>query len=142
MKWLIDTNIISEIRKGDRCQERVARWWGERADEDLFLSVLTIGEIGKGIAAVRPRNAAKAREIEAWLRGVTDAFASRIIPIDAAVAKEWGRISALRPLPVIDALLAATAIAHEMVLATRNTPDVAGTGARLYNPFNPDPWAA
>lgn len=142
MKWLIDTNVISEIRKGTRSDERLATWWGGLSDQDLYLSALTIGEIRKGIEAIQPRNAAKAREIELWLRWVIDAFGPRVLPIDAAVAQEWGRISALRPLPVIDALLAATAIAHGLVLATRNTADVAGTGARLYNPFSPDPWTA
>jgi predicted nucleic acid-binding protein len=140
VKWLVDTNIISEIRKGDRCQESVAQWWSDRADEELFLSALSIGEIRKGIEAVRPRDAAKARDIETWLRSLTDAFNDRILPVDAAVAQEWGRISAQRPRPVIDALLAATAITHGMVLATRNTADVTGSGARLYNPFSPTPW--
>jgi predicted nucleic acid-binding protein len=140
VKWLIDTNVISEIRKGERCQARVAIWWAGLPDEDMFLSALTIGEIRKGIEAVRYRDPGKAREIETWLRWVTDAFADRILPVDAAVAQEWGRISASRPLPVIDALLAATALAHGMVLATRNTTDVAGSGARLYNPFSPEPW--
>ena len=140
MKWLIDTNVVSEIRKGERCHDLVAAWWAGLADEDMFLSALTIGEIRKGIEIVRPRNPAKAGEIEAWLHLLCTAFADRILPIDAAVAQTWGRLCATRPMPAIDTLLAATALAHDLVLATRNVADVAGSGARLFDPFSPLPW--
>lgn len=142
MTWLIDTNVISEIRKGPRCDRHVAAWWDGLSDADLHLSALTIGEICKGVERLRPQNPARADEIEAWLARLSDGFADRILPVTAEIAQVWGRVTAARPMPVIDTLLAATAIAHGLVLATRNIADVADTGARLHNPFSPTPWKA
>jgi predicted nucleic acid-binding protein len=133
--WLVDTAIISEIRKRDRCHPRVAAWWSGVADRDLFLSVLTLGEIRRGIEALRPRDAARAAALDAWLGEVAEAFAPRLLGVDAAVAATWGRLSALRSVPVIDALLAATALVHGLVLVTRNTADVAGLGVQVLDPF-------
>ncbi|NBS44720.1 MAG: type II toxin-antitoxin system VapC family toxin [Acetobacteraceae bacterium] len=137
MTWLVDTNIISEVRKGARCHLAVAAWWSGVEDRDLFLSTLTIGEIRRGVEAVRTRNPDKARALEAWLRAIMQAFGPRILGIDAAVAESWGRISAIRSVPVVDALLAATASVHGLVLVTRNATDVAGLGVRVLNPFEP-----
>lgn len=135
MTWLVDTNIISEVRKGPRCHPSVASWWGAVEDRDLFLSVLTLGEIRRGIESVRQRDPAKAATLERWLRDVSEAFGARIIGVDSAVADAWGRISSVRSVPVIDALLAATAQVHDLVLVTRNTADVGGLGVRTLNPF-------
>jgi predicted nucleic acid-binding protein len=134
--WLVDTNIISEIRKGPRCHPGVAAWWAAVDDRDLFLSVLTLGEIRRGIEGIRHRDPAKAATLERWLRDVSDAFGARIIGVEPAVADVWGRISAARSVPVIDALLAATAQVHGLVLVTRNTADVSGLGVRTVNPFD------
>ncbi|MFN8984348.1 MAG: type II toxin-antitoxin system VapC family toxin [Alphaproteobacteria bacterium] len=137
MTWLVDTNIISEVRKGARCHLAVAAWWSGVEDRDLFLSTLTIGEIRRGVEAVRTRDPDKARALEAWLQAIMQAFGPRILGIDAAVAESWGRISAIRSVPVVDALLAATASVHGLVLVTRNATDVAGLGVRVLNPFEP-----
>ena len=137
MTWLIDTNIISEVRKGPRCDPAVAAWWSSAEDRDLFLSTLTIGEIRKGVEAIRIRDPDKARALEVWLQAIVQAFGPRILGIDAAVAESWGRISAIRSVPVVDALLAATASVHGLVLVTRNAVDVAGLGVRVLNPFEP-----
>jgi predicted nucleic acid-binding protein len=135
--WLIDTNIISEVRKGARCHPAVAAWWSRVEDRDLFLSTLTIGEIRKGVETVRARDPEKARALETWLQAIVQAFGPRILGIDAAVAESWGRIAAIRSVPVVDALLAATASMHGLVLVTRNATDVAGLGVRILNPFEP-----
>lgn len=137
MTWLVDTNVISEVRKGSRCHPVVAAWWQEVEDRDLFLSVMTLGEIRRGIEAVRPRDPARASALAAWLADVVDAFGTRVLGVDEAVAEAWGRISAMRSVPVVDALLAATAHVHGLVLVTRNTADVDGLGVRVLNPFSP-----
>ena len=135
MSYLIDTNIISEVRKGDRCDANVSRWYASIADEDLFLSTLVLGEIRKGVELARPQNSGKAAALERWLRDVETAFGGRVLGIDNAVSDQWGRLSAIRPVPVIDGLLAATASANGLTLATRNDRDVAGLGAKVLNPF-------
>src|SRR6266704_806313 len=109
MSYLIDTNIISEVRKGARCDAQVSAWYASVTDEDIFLSTLVLGEIRKGIELARPRDSDKAVALERWLREVEDAFNGRVLGIDNAVSDQWGRMSAVRPLPVIDGLLAATA---------------------------------
>lgn len=135
MSFLIDTNIISEIRKGARCNPGVAQWWADVAEGDLWLSTLILGEIRKGIELARRRDPDKASVLEAWLGEVVSGFGDRLLPVDVAVADEWGRMSAIRPVPVIDALLAATAKAHGLTLVTRNEADVAGLGVQVLNPF-------
>ncbi len=133
--YLLDTNIISEIGKGQHCDQRVAGWFERLDDSELHLSVLVIGEVRKGIESLRPRDAARAAGIEAWLGQIERAFAGRILPINTLVADLWGRLAARRTLPVIDSLLAATALAHGLVLATRNVDDLIDSGARMLNPF-------
>lgn len=135
MSYLIDTNIISEVRKGARCDAHVSAWYASVADEDLFLSTLVLGEIRKGVERVRPRDAGKAAALERWLQEVEAAFDGRVLGIDNAVSDQWGRLSAIRPVPVIDGLLAATALINGLTLVTRNDRDVAGLGATVLNPF-------
>jgi predicted nucleic acid-binding protein len=135
MSYLIDTNIISEIRKGERCNGHVSAWYASIADDSLFLSTLVLGEIRKGIELARPRDAGKAAALEHWLQEVETAFDGRVLGIDNAVADRWGRIGAIRPVPVIDGLLAATALVNGLTLVTRNDRDVAGLGATVLNPF-------
>ncbi len=135
MSYLIDTNIISELRKGDRCDPHVSAWYGAITDDDLFLSTLVLGEIRKGVELARPRDPAKAAALERWLRQVEAAFDGRVLGIDTAVADQWGRMSAIRPIPVIDGLLAATAASNGLTLVTRNDRDIAGLGAMVLNPF-------
>jgi predicted nucleic acid-binding protein len=136
VNYLIDTNIISEVRKGARCDPNVASWYETIEDTSLYLSVLVIGEIRNGIERVRPKDNVQANAIEKWLVAVDKAFGERILPIDRAVADEWGRLNANRPLPVIDGLLAATAKIHHMTLVTRNTVDIADLDVHILNPFD------
>ncbi|MBD3766122.1 MAG: type II toxin-antitoxin system VapC family toxin [Rhodobacterales bacterium] len=102
MSFLIDTNIISEVRKGDRCDPTVAAWWSGVAEDDLWLSALVLGEIRKGVELARRRDPTKAAALEAWLGDVIAGFGDRVLPVDTAVAEEWGRMNAIRPVPVID----------------------------------------
>lgn len=136
--YLIDTDVLSEIGKGERCDRRVAAWFESVDEKDLRLSVLVLGEIRKGIELLRPRDLGRAATIDRWLSQITGGFADRILPIDGSVANLWGQLAAQRTLPVIDGLLAATALAHDLVLATRNIKDFADSGARLLNPFAED----
>ncbi len=135
MNYLIDTNIISEVRKGHRCDPNVASWYEEIEDASLYLSMLVVGEIRKGIERIRLKDTAQAVAIENWLAAVDKAFGERILSVDRAVANEWGRLNASRPLPVIDGLLAATAKIHHMTLVTRNISDIADLGVQILNPF-------
>ena len=135
MNYLIDTNIISEVRKGKGCNRNVASWYEKIDDAGLYLSVLIIGEIRQGIERVRLKDRAQANALESWLIAVDKAFGERILPVDRAVANEWGRLNASRPLPVIDGLLAATAKIHRMTLVTRSTADIVDLDVHVLNPF-------
>jgi len=115
VSYLIDTNIISEVRKGSRCDAHVSAWYASIADEDIFLSTLVLGEIRKGVELARARDSGKAAALESWLQEVEAAFDGRVLGIDNAVSDQWGRMSAIRPVPAIDGLLAATALTHAMI---------------------------
>ena len=135
VKYLLDTNIISEIRKGPRCHPNVAAWCSNLEEDSLYLSVLVLGEIRKGIEGLRGRDAWKANELDLWLEQLQTSFQSQILPVDIAISQEWGRFSSLHTVPIVDGLLAATATAHGLVLVTRNTGDFADFGIQLINPF-------
>jgi predicted nucleic acid-binding protein len=135
VSYLIDTNVISELRKGKRADPGVRSWFASLADEAVFLSALTLGEIRRGIESIRRRDSAAAAALESWLGRIADAHRDRIVPIDRAIAEEWGRMNAPDPLPVVDGLLAATAKVTGLTLATRNTDDIARSGVSFLNPF-------
>lgn len=130
-----DTTIISEVRKGVRCDPKVSAWCASIADEDLFLSTLVLGNIRKGVELARRRDPEKASALERWHGRVESAFGRRVFTVDNAVAGQWGRKSAVRSIPVIDGLLAATAVTNRLTLVTRNDRQVAGLGAAVLNPF-------
>ena len=100
--YLIDTNIISEVGKGRRCDPNVAEWYRQVRDDELFLSVLVIGEIRQGIERLKPRSARRARKLEHWLEELLQAFAERVLPVDERVAQNWGRLNARDMFPAID----------------------------------------
>jgi len=137
VKFLLDTNVIAEIRKGSRANAHVRSWFAALDPDAILLSVVTIGEIRKGIENVRRRDAAAARALERWLRRVLRDHRDRILAVDLPVAEEWGRLNVPDPVPVIDGFLAATAKVHGLTLATRNVKDVARSGAEVVNPFEP-----
>lgn len=134
--FLLDTNVLSELRKRDRCDAGVWEWFEGVNSDDLFLSVIVLGEIRKGIERIRIRDLDQARALEKWLKSVVTTFGDRILPIDHRVADRWGYIGIERPCAVLDALLASTAIVHDLTLVTRNVADVSGTGVKLLNPFS------
>lgn len=137
MSYLIDTNVISELRKGPRCDDAVATWWRSIDAGDVYLSVLTIGEIRRGIESVRRRDSQAAAALESWLHRVAEDHQDRILPITRDIAEEWGRLAVPDPLPVIDGLLAATAKLRGLTLVTRNVADVARTRISTLNPWSP-----
>jgi hypothetical protein len=136
MTYLLDTNVISELRKRNP-DPHVLAWYGKVASGDIFVSVLTIGEIRLGIERLRKKDGARAELLERWLYGVRHTYKDRIVNVDAAIAEEWGRLNTRDPLPIIDGLLAASAKVRGWALVTRNTADVARTGVTLVNPFDP-----
>jgi toxin FitB len=133
--YLLDTNLISETRKL-RADEGVMAFLAAVDSAGLFLSVLTLGELRKGVEAKRQSNdAATVARLEAWVDDIETTFADRVLPVDVAAARLWGELSARRSLPVIDTLIAATAIIRGLTLVTRNTRDVAATGVPLFDPW-------
>jgi predicted nucleic acid-binding protein len=128
--------VLFEVRKGARCNPRVADWWRGVAADELYLSALTLGEVRKGAESVRSRDPAFACALDLWLAALTVGFGARVLPVDRTVAEAWGRLAARRTIPVIDALMAATAEVHGLILATRNVRHVAGLGVRSVNPFD------
>lgn len=135
MSFLLDTNVISELRKGQQADPNVASWFAELAEEEIYFSVLTIGEIRRGIESIRRRDPDSAAALNRWLTMLIEAHGDRVLPVDRAIAEEWGRMNVPDPLPVVDGLLAATARALGLTLVTRNVADVKSTGVELLNPF-------
>lgn len=133
MSFLLDTNVVSEIRRGR--DTNVAAWAGEVADADLYLSVLTLGEIRKGIERLRPRDSAQAEVFAAWLERLREDFADRILSVDGTVAEVWGQLNAPAERKTVDSLIAATALVHDLTVVTRNTRDFEGCEVRLLNPW-------
>ena len=134
MSFLLDTNVVSEIQK--KAPDRgVATWFASVPADKLFLSVLVVGEIRQGIARLARRDPAQAESFEHWLSRLTDGYGDRIVPITVRIAEAWGRLNVPDPVPVVDGLLAATALVHDWTLVTRNVNDVTSTGVRLLDPF-------
>lgn len=139
MSYLLDTNVVSELRKGERSDPHVAAWYASVAGADKFLSVLTVGEIRRGIEGIRRRDTSSARALDVWLARLLADHSARILTVTEPIADEWGRLNVPDPLPVIDGLLAATAIVHGLTLATRNVDDVERTAVACVNPFEASP---
>ena len=126
--------MLSELRKRTPAQP-VAEWFaGTRAD-GLYISVLVVGEIRQGVERLRGRDPSQAVVFERWLDGLGREFADRVLPVDLAVAQTWGRVSAVAPLPVVDALLAATALVHGLTLVTRDDGMLRESGVSVLNPW-------
>ena len=135
MSYLLDSNVVSELRKRERADAGVRRWFTDVGDSELYLSVLTIGEIRRGIESILRRDRPRALVLSRWFHRLVVDYEARLLPIDRAIAEEWGRMNASTTLPAIDGLLAATARVHDLTFVTRNTRDVARTGVPCLNPF-------
>lgn len=132
--YLLDTNILSETRR-KQANAGVVAFLSSTASSAIYVSVLTLGELRKGVEMRRKTDPATARQLAGWVDGLEQGFADRIVGIDAATARLWGEWSAQRPRPVVDTLLAATAMTHGLKLVTRNTADVEGLRVPLLNPW-------
>ena len=133
--YLLDTNVLSELRKGLRGDKSVRAWASHVKSERHYVSVLSLGEIRKGIERLRRTAPDRCEVLEEWLERLTVDYAGDILDVTNAIADRWGRLEAGRTRPVIDGLLAATALECGLIIATRNTKDFAGTGVKLVNPF-------
>lgn len=134
MNFLLDTNVLSELRR-HAPDPGVTAWFDSVDSGQLYLSVLTIGEIRQGICRLHRRDPSQAAVFDQWLAGLLRAYSDRVAPVTAEIAEEWGRLNVPDPVPVVDGLLAATARVHGWTLVTRNVCDVVRTGVRLHNPF-------
>jgi predicted nucleic acid-binding protein len=135
VKYLLDTNVLSEVRR-PRGDVSVKRWVSSVPAGDLYLSVLTLGDVRRGIDLLRRMDPVQADVYEAWIVTVLRDYADRVLPIDAEIAEEWGRMNVPNFISIVDGLMAATAKVRNMTFVTRNTADVARTGVRLLNPFD------
>jgi predicted nucleic acid-binding protein len=134
MEYLLDTNVLSETRK-KKADAGVISFLESVGASALYLSVLTLGELRKGVAMKRRVDPAAARSLAAWVDGFELGFADRILGIDGATARLWGDWSADRPRPVVDTLLAATAMLHGLTLVTRNVRHMRGIPVDVLNPW-------
>ena len=132
---LVDTNVVSELRKGQKADKAVLQWLEDEPDEQLFLSVATFGEIRMGIERLRSRDALQASVLESWLNALVGRYQKRMFEVTLPVFEKWGVLQAIRPISPIDGLLAATALHHDLTLVTRNIDDFRGLGLRVLNPF-------
>ncbi len=134
MSYLLDTNVVSELRKGRRADKHVQAWFRGVDDDALFLSVLVVGELRRGVENIRRRDRAAATALDRWLDTLMTAYADRILEVTTEIAAVWGRFNVPDPLPVIDSLIAATHV-HDLTVVTRNTVDIDRTGVPTMNPF-------
>jgi hypothetical protein len=137
VSFLLDTNVLSELRRGRRCHPNVERWIGTVDDREIHTSVVVLGELKRGIERVRPKSPAFAAELERWLTRLIVSMGRRILPVDQTIALAWGVLSVPRVVPPIDGLLAATATVHGYTIVTRNVQDMADLGVSYLNPFEP-----
>jgi hypothetical protein len=133
--FLLDTNVVSELRKRERCAPQVDAWARTVPRNRDFLSVLVVGELRRGAALKRRTDPATADALEKWIARLTQLYSDRILPVTLEVAETWGNLSAIRPIPPEDGLLAATAMVHGLTLVTRNVKNVEGLGVSLLNPW-------
>jgi predicted nucleic acid-binding protein len=135
MSYLLDTVVVSEMRKR-QAHPGLVRWLRGKADQSLYLSTVTIGEIERGIGQISTADPAFAEALASWLEQLIDGYEDRLLPIDVPVARRWGRLAARLGHPGIDLLIAATALEHRLTVATRNVRHFARAGVAVESPFD------
>ena len=135
MTYLVDTNILSELRRKNR-DKRVEAWFKSISPDELFLSVITIGEIENGIVKQERLNPSFANDLKNWLDGILIHYGDRILPLSTQIARRWGRLCGELGRTDADIMIAATALEHGLVVATRNVKHFELTGAGVINPYN------
>lgn len=135
VNYLVDTNVVSEARKSKRADKMVLAWWESVQTSRMYLHVLTIGEIHRGIVLLRDTDPNQARFLGIWLKGLSRYFRKRLVTVDVQAAMIWAEIQSKRTIPHVDALIAASAIRHDLTLVTRNVKDIEDTGVKFLNPF-------
>jgi toxin FitB len=136
VKFLLDTNIISEIRKRDRAHAGVARWVAQTPPTEIGTSVIVLAEIRRGIELKRRTDPQQAALLDRWFTLMRGRLGDRVLPIDESIAEAWARLNVPDPLPLVDGLLAATAKVYSLTLVTRNIADISRTGVSFFNPFS------
>lgn len=136
-RFLLDTNVVSELRKRDRADPNVRAWLKDNVDAEFWLSTLVVAELRRGVELIDRRDPAAGATLRAWLESTVADYADRILPVTVALGQRWAALSVPDPLPVIDGLMAATALEHDLTLVTRNVDDVERTGVTFVNPFAP-----
>lgn len=134
MSLLVDTPVLLELRKGKRCDPRVRAFF-DASEEDLYLSVLTLGELRAGVERVRLRDSKAARAWDRWLHQIVTDHGERVLPVDEAVVEEWGVLLSSGPYPTREGLLAATALAYDLTLVTRSSRALDQAEVRVRDPF-------
>jgi hypothetical protein len=135
LSYLIDTNVISELRRRERGHPGVVRWAASVQPSRLYTSVLVIGEIGCGVALKKRTDPAQAAALGLWFDKMRAGLAGRILPVTEQITDVWAGLGVPDPLPAIDGLIAATALVHGLTVVTRNTADIARAGVAVLNPF-------
>ena len=136
--YLLDTNVISEARKREKANSGVRKFFRSvaKSDAEVYLSVVTVGELRRGVELIRHRgDSLQADLLETWLQTALSGYAQNILDVDEEVGQVWGRLRVPHPEHALDKLIAATALIHDLTIVTRNVDDFAGTGVRLLNPF-------
>jgi predicted nucleic acid-binding protein len=139
--YLVDTDVISELRKKEKADRRVVAFFKDASARDapLYLSAVTVGELRRGVELIRHRgDIRQANSLARWLDGLVAEYAEHVLPFDIDAAQVWGRLRVPHPENPLDKQIAATALLYDLILVTRNTRHFAATGARLFDPFAAD----
>ena len=136
MSILVDTNVVSELKRGRNAAPAVTAWFATMPAEQIFTSVVVLGEVRRGIELIARCDKAQAEMLERWYASMRQQLGTRVLPVDEPVMMMWSRISVPDPLPAYDGLIAATALVNNMTVATRNTADFRRVGVTVVDPWS------